>query len=324
MRLMLFISALAPFAAAACTSDTVTLPSSTPPPSWGVPISGGTMTVSHDGSKAIVSDPDRDRVMFVNLAKQTTTETALQPKDEPGRVIEDAAGRFHVAARRGGVLVDLDANGNILGRRAVCAEPRGLAYDASGDLVHVACTSGELVSFPAAGGAAVRDLHLDRDLRDVMVTSTGLRVTRFRTAEVLTLDKNGNILAFSAVPCDSSPATERRASSRTAATSARLALPPSPLTRLSSSGPARSSPARPPKASRRFCASCRTPTPGRPVRSSSAISSASASAAGPWASNFSRGRAEAGMSLNMRGRDADALPRLVKSVSVYSLEKHAP
>ena len=112
----------------------------------------------------------------------------------------------------------------------------------------------------------------------------------------------------------SSPATERRASSSTAATSARLALPPRPFTRLSSSGPARSRPLRPPKASSRFCASVSTEVPRIPVRSRRAISSASASAPGPWASSFSRGRAGAGMSLSIAGRrDRVEQRRLVKS-----------
>ncbi len=167
----------------------------TPEP-FGVPITGGTMMVTADGSRAVIADPDRDRILQVDLAKETiSSETALQKGDEPGRVVEDAAGRIHVGLRHGGALVTLDSTGAILERRDVCAEPRGVAYEAATDRVHVACSGGELVSFPAAGGAAVRSLKIERDLRDVIVTNAGLRVTKFRTAEVLTLDANGAIVS---------------------------------------------------------------------------------------------------------------------------------
>ncbi|MDB4958625.1 MAG: cytochrome peroxidase [Myxococcales bacterium] len=188
---MKHVKILSLLAFAGCTQS-IELPSPTPPPPWGVPITGGTMMITHDG-KAIVADPDRDRILSVDLGTNAVTELALTAGDEPGRIAEDAAGRIHVALRRGGALVTI-VNGKIESRRAVCAEPRGLAYDATSDLVHVACTTGELVSFPAAGGDAVRQLRLDRDLRDVAVSGNQLIVTRFRTAEVLTLDAQGAIV----------------------------------------------------------------------------------------------------------------------------------
>jgi len=173
---------------------------STPEP-FGVPISGGTMTVSRDGSRAVIADPDRDRILQVGLAGDSVlAETALEAGDEPGRVIEDAAGRFHVALRHGGALVTLDTAGTITARRAVCAEPRGVAYDAASDSVHVACTGGELVTFPAAGGAATRTLRLERDLRDVIVSGNQLLVTKFRTAEVLTVDQTLGTITSRALP----------------------------------------------------------------------------------------------------------------------------
>ncbi len=73
----------------------------------------------------------------------------------------------------------------------MCATPRGIAYDAKTDRVHVACADGQLISLPAAGGAAVRTLKLDRDLRDVVVDGDRLMVSRFRSAQVVTLDANG-------------------------------------------------------------------------------------------------------------------------------------
>jgi hypothetical protein len=162
-----------------------------PPPA----VSGGTLRVLADGQTAVAADPDRDQVYIVDLTDSTLRATvALTAGDEPGRVIQDADGRVHVALRRGGAIATIDpTTGQLTTRRAVCAAPRGLAYDAAGDLVHVACADGELVSLPAAGGDATRTLRLDRDLRDVVVDGTRLRVSRFRSAELLTIEADGTV-----------------------------------------------------------------------------------------------------------------------------------
>ena len=192
-KLLLLSTTLASFGLG-CTDSTPQKPASDPPPTWGVPITGGTMLVTRDGNRAYVADPDRDRVAVLDLNTGATKDIALQAHDEPGRLIEDGAGRIQVALRRGGALVTI-ANDAVAARRAVCAEPRGLAYEARTDLVHVACATGELVSFPAGGGDATRSLIVDRDLRDVIVQGTNLVVTRFRTAEIVTLDQTGAIVS---------------------------------------------------------------------------------------------------------------------------------
>ena len=175
-------------------------PSDNAPPSWGVPITGGTMIVSR-ANTAVVSDPDRDRVVMIDLATQGVLAEVALPNDEPGRLVEDAAGRIHVGLRRGGGVLTFASGrgGEILYRRATCPEPRGVAYDPASDLVHVACAGGELVSLPASGGAAVRSVRLDRDLRDVVVSGSNLMVTRFRTSEILTVNAQGTV-ATRAVP----------------------------------------------------------------------------------------------------------------------------
>jgi hypothetical protein len=157
-------------------------------------ISGGTLLALADGNTAVASDPERDRLYIVDLANRVLrTQVALQAGDEPGRAVQDAAGRVHVALRRGGAVVTVDpTTGAIGGRRAVCAAPRGIAYQAAGDLLHVACGGGELVSLPAAGGAATRTVTLERDLRDVVVGADGkLMVSTFRRAEVLVVGADG-------------------------------------------------------------------------------------------------------------------------------------
>ena len=177
-----------------------TVTAETPPP----PISGGTLLVTSDGKTAIAADSDRDLVHVVDIgAQKVTFHVALQPGDEPGRVIEDGAGRIHVALRGGGAIVSIDpTQGAILERRSVCPAPRGLAWDEATDTVLVACATGELVSLPAAGGVATRTVVVERDLRDVIDQAGVITVTRFRSAEVLRLAPDGSIAARFTPPKD--------------------------------------------------------------------------------------------------------------------------
>src|SRR5258708_3244440 len=156
-------------------------------------ISGGTLLVLRDGHTAVASDPDRDRVSVIDLTARTVkVGLALSPGDEPGRLVEDAAGRVHVALRGGGAVIALQPPAfTVSDRQAICAAPRGLAYDAKTDRVQVACAGGELVSLPAAGGAPVLSLKLDSDLRDIVIDGDGLLVSRFRSAQILTVTAAG-------------------------------------------------------------------------------------------------------------------------------------
>ncbi len=152
------------------------------------------MIVTADGNFAVAADPARNIVVRMNISTREIVSTvALQAYDEPGRLVEDGAGRIHVALRRSGDIATILANGDVT-RRPACSEPRGIAWQASTDQIHVACQSGELVTFPAPGGGAIRTVHVDRDLRDVMIINDRLAVTTFRTAEVLTLDSEGRVL----------------------------------------------------------------------------------------------------------------------------------
>jgi len=175
-----------------------TVVATVPPP----PISGGTLLVTADGSRAIAADPDRDLVYGVVLSTGTVAYTvSLQSGDEPGRLVEDGAGRVHVALRTGGALVSFDeVTGKILARRPVCPAPRGLAWDSKTDDVWVACATGELVALPASGGAAVQTLTVERDLRDVIVQSGGLSISEFRAAQVLRMGSGATIARRDQLP----------------------------------------------------------------------------------------------------------------------------
>lgn len=166
-----------------------------PPP----PVSGGTLIVLGDGVTAVAADPDRDAVYVVDLtdlqAPRLRSTIPLQRHDEPGRLIEDGAGRVHVILRRAGALVTLDPRtGTTLLRREVCAVPRGLAYDPQTDRLHVACAGGQLATLAPMGAQAERMLALKQDLRDVVVDGSRLLVSRFRTAEVLVVDADGALV----------------------------------------------------------------------------------------------------------------------------------
>ncbi len=159
------------------------------------PISGGTLLMSQDGTTALVSDPDRDAIYVVDVTGMTVRSTiALKAGDEPGRLAEDGEGRVHVALRGGGALVTIDpVHGTLLSRRSVCPAPRGVAWDAVSDSLYVACATGELVQLPAGGGPATRSLHVERDLRDVIVQNGAVSVTSFRSATVLRLAFDGSV-----------------------------------------------------------------------------------------------------------------------------------
>lgn len=165
------------------------------------PVTGGTLSVTANGSYAIASDPERDLVSIVDLATLSVRTITLEAGDEPARVIEDGTQRIHVALRGGGAIVSIDpATASVVDRRAVCRAPRGIAYEAATTQLHVACAEGKLVSLPAGGGAPTRSLTLEPDLRDVIVRGSELWVTRFKSAEVLRVSGAGALQQRVVIP----------------------------------------------------------------------------------------------------------------------------
>jgi hypothetical protein len=183
-------------------------PAATPSPMQARPISGGTLRILSDGRTAVASDADRDQVYVVDLVTGKVTATvALSAGDEPGRVVEDANGLAHVALRSGGAIATIDpVKGTLVARRALCPAPRGLAFEKDTNELHVACAGGELVSIAATPSvtAPLRTLSVDRDLRDVVVSTNGrLLVSTFRSAAVYVVDGGGVISSPKSVSRDS-------------------------------------------------------------------------------------------------------------------------
>ena len=166
------------------------------------PISGGTLLVTRSGRFAVASDTERDAIVVADITQGSVFGTVpLEPGDEPGRLVEDADGRVHVALRRGGAVVTIDPTTlSVLARRHVCGAPRGVTL-AGTDSLAVACADGKLVTLPVAGGEPTRSVELGADLRDVVATSAGgFTVSRLKSTELLRVDASGSVTRKDAPP----------------------------------------------------------------------------------------------------------------------------
>ena len=157
------------------------------------PLAGGTLLVTKDGH-AVASDPDRDAVHIVDLSTQKVVSVPLQEGDEPGRVVEGPAGTAYVVARHGGVVLAVDIAQGTASRIKVCAAPRGIVYDSTLAKLYVACRSGVLATIDTASNTITDRQHLDPDLRDVLLSGDNLVVTRFKSAEVMVVSRDGKVL----------------------------------------------------------------------------------------------------------------------------------
>jgi mono/diheme cytochrome c family protein len=150
------------------------------------PISGGTLIVTSDGV-AVAADPDRDLVHVVEVEGRSPRHTiALEPGDEPGRVVQGSGSLAHVVLRGFGGLATLDLDaGTVLARHSLCPDPRGAAFDSVASVLHVACADGTLVTLDEASGEPLERRFLAPDLRDVVILDGAVYASQFRTADVL-------------------------------------------------------------------------------------------------------------------------------------------
>lgn len=161
------------------------------------PISGGTLALAPDGRTVIAADPDRDRVYVIDIPTRTVKlDIPVTAGAEPGRVTVDAHNFAHVALRSSGGIASIDLATGKETERPVCVSPRGIAYDAKIDSLHVACSEGLLVTIPLAGGDP-KHIGLDEDLRDVIVSGDTLFVSHFRSATVNVITREGAVVRSS-------------------------------------------------------------------------------------------------------------------------------
>jgi len=160
------------------------------------PITGGTLHVAAR-DVLVVSDPLRDRVVFVDLvSSRVMGEVSLPEGAFPARIAEDASGRVHVVLRGTGEVLTVHPRDLASARRhEVCAAPRGIAYDPEGDVLLVGCRDGSLDTLSTDGTLVSRvSLGID-DIRDVLVVDDRFYVTTFRSAEVHQLDRDLHVLS---------------------------------------------------------------------------------------------------------------------------------
>ena len=166
------------------------------------PISGGTLEVTEDGQIAVVADAQRDTITLVDLTHaQPPVVIKLEEGDEPGRIALAKNGYAYVVLRQANAIAAVHlASRSVVQRKQVCREPRGIAVSNPLNSVYVACSTGELVTLSAAGLYELRRVFVASDLRDVMLTPTGLWITLFRSAELLQVSLEGTLLATTKLP----------------------------------------------------------------------------------------------------------------------------
>lgn len=161
-------------------------------------IFGGTLHIAEDGHTAIVGDVQGDRLFVVDTATGVMKHSiALEAGAIPFR-ITDAGGQAYVSLRGSGQIAVVDlASGELVDTWEACLEPRGL--DVDGGNLWLACASSELVRIDRSTGAR-SVLQVDKDLRDVVVDEDFLWVSRLRSAEVLRITRDGEILERQSPP----------------------------------------------------------------------------------------------------------------------------
>lgn len=160
------------------------------------PIRGGTLLVTRDGRTAVVADGDRDALWIVDVEDDLTVRgrVDLERHDEPWRLAEDARGRVHASLHGGGALATIDVErAALVARQHVCAAPAGVTWDPDEQRTLVVCRGGEVV---AVSDTAVQKLaRLEPDLRDVWVSTGAVGISRFRSAQVVSMDTSPRLVA---------------------------------------------------------------------------------------------------------------------------------
>ncbi|MGZ5968126.1 MAG: hypothetical protein ACXWP4_10710, partial [Polyangiales bacterium] len=163
------------------------------------PISGGTLLVV-DANRAVVADPDRDLIAVVDLAAKTHTTITLSKGDDPGRAIADDKGRAHVVLRGAGEIATIDLASSSVTRTKVCTAPRGVAFDPGSAAIRVACADGKVMAVSTADLSVTLTTTGPTDLRDIAMVGEQIWVSRFRKADILVLDRSGNLLSTKTSP----------------------------------------------------------------------------------------------------------------------------
>ena len=101
------------------------------------------MLVTQDGAYAVISDPPRDMIHIVDLARWKETGTILLDEGAlPFRGVEGADGQVHITLRGPGSVATVDpSTATLTSTTSVCPNPRGIAFDTDTGERHVASES---------------------------------------------------------------------------------------------------------------------------------------------------------------------------------------
>jgi mono/diheme cytochrome c family protein len=151
------------------------------------PVVGGHLMVSADGTRVVVTDPEREQLRILNASTgELIEDVALPVGSWPTRAIEVAPDTYQVLFRATGRLATVT---RVPGQAAtvtatdVCSEPRSLVRDGAHNETVVACAGGELVHVGTAGNRLEKSAF---EWRDVALKPDGsLIATSFRSAELV-------------------------------------------------------------------------------------------------------------------------------------------
>ncbi len=163
------------------------------------PLAGGTLLITRSGTYALASDPDRDRIVIVDLrAFEMVDQIPTPPGAEPGRLVEGIDGRVHVVLRREAAILTLDPTTSEHELTPACLDPRGIAVtgnDAASERLYLACAGGRLMTFTTSGHLTLTsEQALDPDLRDVVVSGDRVFVSHFRSSAIDVVAEDGQVV----------------------------------------------------------------------------------------------------------------------------------
>ncbi len=152
-----------------------------------VPLLGGTLLAAAHSDLAFAADPEGDRLLAFDTAALALLWSVDLPEGSVPFRLAEGEGALFATLRGSASIARIDVATLELTTLASCAEPRGIAWDADNGALWIACASGEIERRDAAG-ALVSSTWVESDLRDIVPDGDRLLVSRFRSAELLTLD----------------------------------------------------------------------------------------------------------------------------------------
>ncbi|MCC6336329.1 MAG: hypothetical protein IT380_20380 [Myxococcales bacterium] len=156
----------------------------------GAALWGASVEPLGDGLVAVaVTDEDELQVVDLNTS-QVRRHIRFPTGSKPTRFAVTKDGAFAVVLRGSGQLAVVQPGGDSR-RYEACGEPRGVTFDEARGLVRAACADGKLVTVGPEGARAV---EVGEELRDVFAFDGRVWATAFRTAELLELDDEGQVV----------------------------------------------------------------------------------------------------------------------------------